>query len=158
MSDFGCKFLFVSLKDSRFRIKITENVKFLPQLSRTRLINPTISTAVQSKECPWHSDCLKIVRTHFPSFPVRREFLERGRMKAMRVLQKFLILVGMIAGLALAVSAQRNDDPKKHVPKGDPPVINPAPPKNPPPDGNKPRRPGYAAVVVFKSPDMIDLA
>jgi hypothetical protein len=77
-------------------------------------------------------------------------------MKAMRVLRKFLIMCGLVAGLSFAVSAQKPDD-KKPQPKPNPPVINPAPPKNPPPDSNKPKKPGMA-VVRFKSPDLLDLA
>lgn len=88
---------------------------------------------------------------------MRRDVYERGRMIAMRVLRKFLIMCGLVAGLSFAVSAQKPDD-KKPPPKGpNPPVINPAPPKNPPPDSNKPKKPGMA-VVMFKSPDMNDLA
>ena len=87
---------------------------------------------------------------------MRRDVYERGRMIAMRVLRKFLFMFGLVAVLSFAVSAQKDD--KKPPPKDPkPPVINPAPPKNPPPDSNKPKKPGMA-VVMFKSPDMADLA
>ncbi len=70
----------------------------------------------------------------------------------MRVLQHILFTFLMVAGLSLAVAAQKHDDQKKPPPKDPPPVINPQP-KNPPPDGNKPKKPGYAE-VIFKSAEM----
>lgn len=99
-------------------------------------------------------------RTHFPSFPARREFYERGRTIAMRVIKKVLITFGMVAGLSFAASAQKGDDPKKNPPpkNPNPPVINPAPPKNPPPDSNKPKKPGGGyALVVYKQREMTEL-
>ena len=53
----------------------------------------------------------------------------------------------MVAGLALGVSAQKNDD-KKTPPKGTPPVVTPQP-KPPPPDTKKPIRPGFAAIFFI---------
>lgn len=63
-------------------------------------------------------------------------------MTAMKVLQQILFTFAMVAGLALAVSAQRDD--QKKPPKPPPPVINPAPTK-PPPD--KPKKPGQSLVI-----------
>jgi hypothetical protein len=74
----------------------------------------------------------------------------------MKVIRHFLFLFVLVSGTAVAVSAQRQDDPKKPPPKGRPPVINPSP-KNPPPDSNKPKRPGYS-LVIFKSPETSDIA
>ncbi len=64
----------------------------------------------------------------------------------MKMLQKILFTFACGLAMTLAVSAQKNDDPKKPPPKNPPPVINPQP-KNPPPDSNKPK-PGYAVVTL----------
>jgi hypothetical protein len=74
----------------------------------------------------------------------------------MRVIRHILFSFVMVAGLSLAVSAQKNDDQKKPPPKDPPPVINPQP-KNPPSDSNKPKKPGFA-MVIFRTPDMTELA
>lgn len=64
---------------------------------------------------------------------------------------KELIISSMlVAGLSLAVSAQKNDDQKKPPPKDPPPKVEPGrpdkpPPKNPPRDPKKPGS-GYALV------------
>ena len=87
-------------------------------------------------------------RTHFPSFPERRRFTKE-EMKAMRVLKKILFTIAMVAGLALAVSAQKDG---KKPPKPNPPVVTPGP-KNPPrenpPDSNKPKKPGFALLAII---------
>jgi len=66
------------------------------------------------------------------------------------IVKKFLFMLFVVAGLALGVSAQRND-PKK--PPKNPPTVDPGkkkPPKeNPPPrDDKKPKRPGMAYLLV----------
>lgn len=68
----------------------------------------------------------------------------------MRVLREILITFALVAGLSLAVSAQK-DDPKKPPPKGNPPVVNPGqkPPRDNPPrndNSNKPKKPGGMAM------------
>jgi len=70
----------------------------------------------------------------------------------MRVLKEILLTFALVAGLSLAVSAQK-DDQKKVPPKANPPVVNPRqkppPPKND--DNSKPKKPGGDAVeIVFK--------
>ena len=74
---------------------------------------------------------------------------------AMKVLRHILFTVVMVAGLSLAVSAQKQDDPKRTPPKGTPPVINPI--QKPPPDSNKPKKPSYS-LVVFKAPEPAEMA
>lgn len=54
----------------------------------------------------------------------------------------------MVAGLSMAVAAQKNDDQKKPPPKGTPPVVNPQP--KPPPQPT-PKKPGYAFVVYIST-------
>ena len=80
--------------------------------------------------------------THFPSFPMRREFSQRGKIKAMKTLQKILFTFAMVVGLTLAISAQKDD--KKPPKKETPPVVvpQPKPPQNPPP-----KKPNYAIYV-----------
>ncbi|HJS50879.1 MAG TPA: hypothetical protein VJ781_03180 [Pyrinomonadaceae bacterium] len=67
----------------------------------------------------------------------------------MKIVKKFLFMLFVVAGLAFAVSAQKND-PKK--PPKNPPTVDPGkkkPPKeNPPPRDSKPKKPGMAYVVV----------
>lgn len=62
----------------------------------------------------------------------------------MRILKQFLFITLVMAGLSLAVSAQRQD-PKKPPPKGpDRPVVRPGdkPPKEkPPPPRDRDKRP-----------------
>ncbi|MBP6003652.1 MAG: hypothetical protein KA746_09490 [Pyrinomonadaceae bacterium] len=65
----------------------------------------------------------------------------------MKVLQQIFYTLVLVAGLSLAVSAQKNDDQKKPPPKPPPPVVNPQP--KPPSDGNKPKKPGFAFVVYL---------
>lgn len=62
----------------------------------------------------------------------------------MRTLKKYLMTFGMIAGLALAVSAQK-DDKKPPPQKPTPPVVTPQPK---PPDPNKPKKPGSHEVYI----------
>ena len=64
-------------------------------------------------------------------------------MKAMKVLQQLIFTFAMVAGLSLAVCAQKDD--QKKPPKPPPPVITPQP--KPPPDENKPKKPSsYEAI------------
>lgn len=74
---------------------------------------------------------------------------------AMKVLRHILFTLVMVTGLTLAVSAQKQDDPKKPPPKGTPPVINPIP--KPPPDSNKPKKPGYS-LIVFRTPESAEIS
>jgi hypothetical protein len=63
----------------------------------------------------------------------------------MRVLQKILFTFAMVAGLSIAVFAQKEDDKKpKTPPKSSPPVVNPAPTKPPP---NKSKKSDNAMIV-----------
>ncbi len=80
----------------------------------------------------------------FPSFPVGREFNERGKIKVMKVLQNILFTFAMVVGLSLGVSAQKDGD-KKPPPKNPAPRIDPAPPKPPKKPG------GNAFVVIWKN-------
>lgn len=77
---------------------------------------------------------------------MRRVFYERGKRKAMKVLQKILFTFAMVAGLSFAVMAQK-DDQKKPPPKEKPPVVVIPPKNNPPPDSNKPKKPGMAFIL-----------
>jgi hypothetical protein len=67
----------------------------------------------------------------------------------MKIVKKFLFMLFVIAGLAFAVSAQKND-PKK--PPKNPPTVDPGkkdPPRgNPPRDDKKPKKPGMAFVLA----------
>lgn len=64
----------------------------------------------------------------------------------MRVIHNILFTFAMVVGLTISMSAQQpKGDKKPTPPKGDPPVVNPAPPKNPPSD--KPKKPSMAFVV-----------
>jgi hypothetical protein len=72
--------------------------------------------------------------------------MEEAGELAMRSLKEFVFTCVMVAGLSLAVSAQK-DDQKKPPPKNPPPVINPRP--KPPPDSNKPKRPGSSEAVIL---------
>lgn len=66
-------------------------------------------------------------------------------MRAMKILRETFLTCLMVAGLSVAVFAQKND-PKKPPPKPSPPVVNPQP-KNPPPKENdKPKKPGNFAM------------
>ena len=83
---------------------------------------------------------------------MRRRKLKEEEIKAMRSIQKFIFTLLMVAGLTLAVSAQK-DDQKKPPPKGDPPVVTPQP-KNPPPQkppSNTPQKPGMYAWIARSS-------
>jgi hypothetical protein len=67
----------------------------------------------------------------------------------MKFLQQTLFLLGLTAGLSVAIYGQR-DDSKKPPPKERPPVVTPQP-KNPPPkeEPKKPKKPDFASAVVF---------
>ena len=70
----------------------------------------------------------------------------------MKVFKEILLTFALVAGLSLAVSAQK-DDQKKPPPKENPPVVNPRqkppPPKND--NNNKTKKPGGEAVeIAFK--------
>jgi hypothetical protein len=67
----------------------------------------------------------------------------------MKILRNLLFTLFTVAGLALSVSAQKDD--KKRPPK-DPPKVEPAdknkPRDNPPPRDNRPKKPGMEFVLV----------
>jgi hypothetical protein len=66
----------------------------------------------------------------------------------MKIVKNFLFMLFVVAGLALAVSAQKND-PKK--PPKNPPKVDPGkkvPPKENPRDDKRPKKPGMAYVLV----------
>jgi hypothetical protein len=63
----------------------------------------------------------------------------------MKVLQKLLFSLVLVAGLSVVASAQKDGD-KKPPPKERPPVVTPQP-KPPPDNSNKVRKPGEAAAL-----------
>ena len=73
----------------------------------------------------------------------------KGETETMKFFQQKLFLLGLTVGLSMAVFGQR-EDPKKPPPKERPPVVTPQP-KNPPPkeEPKKPKKPDFAAAVVF---------
>ncbi len=77
-------------------------------------------------------------------FPRELNFTKE-ETKVMRVLQKILFLLAMIAGMSAVSYAQKD---KKPPPKETSPVVNPKP-KNPPPK-DKPKKPGEA-MAFWKS-------
>ena len=68
----------------------------------------------------------------------------------MNILRNLFFLLFAVAGLALSVSAQKDD--RKRPPK-DPPKVEPAdknkPRENPPPRNDKPKKPGMDFVLVI---------
>lgn len=73
----------------------------------------------------------------------------------MKILRQFIFTVFAVAGLTLAVSAQKND-PKKPPPKAPPPKIVPGGDKKPPPPpprGKGPKKPGEAFFLALKEPE-----
>ena len=73
----------------------------------------------------------------------------------MKTLRQKIFAFAMVIGLALSVSAQ-GDDQKKPPKKPKPPVIDPAPKQNPP-KGDKPKKPGSAfyPVSVNRNDDIV---
>jgi hypothetical protein len=76
--------------------------------------------------------------------------LEKGRGNAeeMKLVKHFLFMLFVVAGLALSVSAQKDD--KKDRPPKNPPTVDPGK-KNPPPppkDDKRPKKPGMAYFLV----------
>lgn len=74
----------------------------------------------------------------------------------MKTLKQIIFTFVAVAGLSVAVSAQKQD-PKKPPPKDPPPVVNPGKPKKPPPketptprDQDKPKKPGMAFFVYSR--------
>ena len=68
------------------------------------------------------------------------------------IVKKFLFMLFVVGGLALGVSAQKNDQkkPPKNPPTVDPGKKNP-PRENPPPRGDKkPKKPGMSYVLVVE--------
>lgn len=67
----------------------------------------------------------------------------------MKKLREIVFVLVAVAGLSLAVSAQKDD--KKEKPPKNPPSVDPGkkPPRdNPPKDDNKPKKPDFAFVLV----------
>lgn len=80
----------------------------------------------------------------------------------MNTLKQFIFTFAVVIGLSFAVSAQKNDDPKKPPPKDPPPVVNPGkekpPPRpNPPRDSDKPKKP-VMEFSILTSKDRFDIA
>ena len=67
----------------------------------------------------------------------------------MNIVKRFLFVLFVVAGMAFAVSAQKNDPkkPPKNTPTVDPGKKNP-PRESPPPRNNGPKKPGMAYVLV----------
>lgn len=69
----------------------------------------------------------------------------------MKILRNLLFVLFAVAGLALSVSAQKDD--KKPRPPKDPPKVEPAdknrPRENPPPKENRPKKPGMEFSLVI---------
>jgi len=65
----------------------------------------------------------------------------------MKILQKILFTLVLMAGCTLAASAQRDGD-KKPPPKSKPPVVTPQP--KPPPDDSKKGRHGALALAWIR--------
>ena len=62
----------------------------------------------------------------------------------------------LMAGLTLAVSAQRGHDPKKPPPKGEAPKVEPRekpPPRQNPKGDDKPKKPNSGLALVWRSDD-----
>ncbi|MBC7899644.1 MAG: hypothetical protein H7070_06285 [Saprospiraceae bacterium] len=67
----------------------------------------------------------------------------------MKILRQLIFTFVAIAGLTLAVSAQKNSNQQK-PPKEKPPVINPGDKKPKPPKEDKPKKPGMSYFVTGK--------
>ena len=74
----------------------------------------------------------------------------------MKTLRQLIFIFLAVAGLALGVSAQKDD--QKKPPKQPPPVINPGDkkPKEKPPKETKPNKPGVSYFLAGK-PSNLDL-
>ncbi len=81
--------------------------------------------------------------------PRKRRYQGEGDIK-MKVLKQLFIMMFMVAGLSLAVSAQK-DKPKQDKPK--PPVIKPGD-KQPRPKDDKPKKPNMSFFVMAKSEEV----
>ncbi|KXK02161.1 MAG: hypothetical protein UZ17_ACD001001531 [Acidobacteria bacterium OLB17] len=64
----------------------------------------------------------------------------------MKVFRHFLLTAVVLGASAIAVSAQRGDQPGNPPPKGNPPVVNPQPKRPDPPPQRPPQRPQFAFV------------
>lgn len=76
----------------------------------------------------------------------------------METLKQIFMGFVMIAGLSLAVTAQRNGDQKKPPPKERPPKVEPAPEKPPPREprgGDKPKKPGGYSILFINKDDFL---
>jgi hypothetical protein len=69
----------------------------------------------------------------------------------MKFAKRILFMFALVAAFSMASFAQKGGDGQKPPPKGNPPVINPAPQKpprdNPPKGGEKPKKPGMDAAI-----------
>ncbi len=70
----------------------------------------------------------------------------------MKTLKQLILTFAVVIGLSMAVLAQK-DDQKKPPPKPPPPVVNPGekPPRNPPREGDKPKKPGMAYSIAQRN-------
>lgn len=66
----------------------------------------------------------------------------------MKTLKQILITLIAVAGLSLAVSAQKGGG-QDRPPKGPPPKIEPKPKDNPKPKDDKPKKPGMSFFVAL---------
>ena len=104
------------------------------------------------------SDCGTVIAynirgSDFPSLPNVKVTNEKE--KKMRVLQKILFTLAMVAGLSIAAFAQK-DEPKKPPPKGNPPVVTPGI-KKPPKGDDKPKKSSTDVMIAAKE-SLADLA
>jgi hypothetical protein len=83
-------------------------------------------------------------------FPEKRDIKGKRRNKKMKVFQKLLFTLIAIAGLSVAASAQKQDNPKKPPPKENPPVVTPnvKPPKN----DDRPKKPRSELIPFYEPP------
>ncbi len=75
----------------------------------------------------------------------------------MNTLKQVLFTFAVVVGLAMGVSAQKND-PKKPPPKDPPPTVNPRgdkppPRENPPREGDKPKKPSMEYSLILGKND-----
>jgi len=87
-------------------------------------------------------------RTHFPSSPIALRSKGEKVVEAMKILRNMLFTFVAVVGLALSVSAQKDD--KRDKPPKNPPTIDPVkkPPRDNPKGHDKPKKPGMAFELV----------
>jgi len=77
----------------------------------------------------------------------------------MKHVKKALFMIVLVAGLSVAAMAQRDGDRQKPPPPkgGSPPVVVPRekPPRDNPKGGDKPKKPGMAAIGKAREEDVV---